>query len=592
MKEGLMEVVHDTRSRRRIWFWGILGLVILLILCVWIHGRGIPRDIANNVGAALTAEGFRIGKTTAVDGRDVVLNGEIGENIDRVKLVEIVRSVPGVRTVTDKLTVVKTEPSSLVLKEVGDSVTLKGMLPTQEAVDKVVRTASVIYGADKVADEMSVHERARDPAWLNGLAAFLPEFQATEEAGIEASGSKVVLTGLVDSPEKRAVIGEKAQEAFPDEISVDNQIRVAASMESPHLRYQIANGMVTLSGELPNKEAVDEAVAAAQSLFGRDRVKSEITISDRVSEPPWLARLEPLVSGFGAVKTAGIEMRGDRIVLTGIVDSASKRAAIESEAREVVGDLPVENRIQVISSRLSSRLAYRMAQGGVTLQGELPGQEAVDKAVAAVRPRFARNKIINELTISDKVTNPTRLDGVTRSIREFTAIETAGIVANDEGVTLTGIVDTADRRLSIGSRVQSLVGDVPVFNRIVVVNVPKEGRQKTLTDLDFPPVHFRHATTQLTDFSKEVLNRVAALLLQFPEVNVEIGGHTDSSGNDLDNLRLSENRANAVVEYLVAKGIDPGRLVPRGYGETRPIADNRTKEGRMKNRRIEFKVIE
>jgi outer membrane protein OmpA-like peptidoglycan-associated protein len=67
---------------------------------------------------------------------------------------------------------------------------------------------------------------------------------------------------------------------------------------------------------------------------------------------------------------------------------------------------------------------------------------------------------------------------------------------------------------------------------------------------------------------------------------------TSTIGNDLDNLRLSENRANAVVEYLVAKGIDPGRLVPRGYGETRPIADNRTKEGRMKNRRIEFKVIE
>jgi outer membrane protein OmpA-like peptidoglycan-associated protein len=73
---------------------------------------------------------------------------------------------------------------------------------------------------------------------------------------------------------------------------------------------------------------------------------------------------------------------------------------------------------------------------------------------------------------------------------------------------------------------------------------------------------------------------------------VEIGGHTDNVGSDESNLQLSDSRAKSVVEYLVSKGIDASRLTYKGYGETQPIADNESDEGRAKNRRTEFRVIE
>jgi outer membrane protein OmpA-like peptidoglycan-associated protein len=66
----------------------------------------------------------------------------------------------------------------------------------------------------------------------------------------------------------------------------------------------------------------------------------------------------------------------------------------------------------------------------------------------------------------------------------------------------------------------------------------------------------------------------------------EIAGHTDSVGNSAANQRLSDARANAVIEYLRSKGIDGNRLTAVGYGDTRPIADNATAEGRARNRRI------
>ena len=73
---------------------------------------------------------------------------------------------------------------------------------------------------------------------------------------------------------------------------------------------------------------------------------------------------------------------------------------------------------------------------------------------------------------------------------------------------------------------------------------------------------------------------------------IEIGGHTDNVGNAKSNLKLSEDRANAVKEYLVAHGIDASRLVTKGYGSTKPIESNNTEAGRAENRRTEVTILE
>jgi outer membrane protein OmpA-like peptidoglycan-associated protein len=80
-------------------------------------------------------------------------------------------------------------------------------------------------------------------------------------------------------------------------------------------------------------------------------------------------------------------------------------------------------------------------------------------------------------------------------------------------------------------------------------------------------------------------------LQENPTLRVEIAGHTDSDGSELYNLRLSQARAQAVVDYLVSRGISPDRLVARGYGESRPVAPNDTPENKQKNRRTELKIL-
>jgi len=102
-------------------------------------------------------------------------------------------------------------------------------------------------------------------------------------------------------------------------------------------------------------------------------------------------------------------------------------------------------------------------------------------------------------------------------------------------------------------------------------------------------VNFETNKATLVESSKTLLNQVAASLKERPDVKVEVGGHADSRGSDAYNLKLSGARAEAVVQYLISQGVSPDQLSAKGYGETMPIGDNNTEEGRAKNRRVELK---
>lgn len=94
--------------------------------------------------------------------------------------------------------------------------------------------------------------------------------------------------------------------------------------------------------------------------------------------------------------------------------------------------------------------------------------------------------------------------------------------------------------------------------------------------------------------SHKILGEIGGVLAAHPELKVEIGGHTDSTGSEAYNLKLSEKRAQAVFDHLAKniEGVRAEQLFPKGFGESRPIASNDTAEGRAQNRRVEFRVLE
>jgi len=104
-------------------------------------------------------------------------------------------------------------------------------------------------------------------------------------------------------------------------------------------------------------------------------------------------------------------------------------------------------------------------------------------------------------------------------------------------------------------------------------------------------IFFDTGKATIKSTSEAVLDNAAAVLLRYPDLRVEVVGHTDNKGNHDKNVELSRKRADAVRDYMVSKGVDAAHLEPRGAGPDEPMADNATKAGRAKNRRIEFKLL-
>jgi outer membrane protein OmpA-like peptidoglycan-associated protein len=97
---------------------------------------------------------------------------------------------------------------------------------------------------------------------------------------------------------------------------------------------------------------------------------------------------------------------------------------------------------------------------------------------------------------------------------------------------------------------------------------------------------------QLTLSGREMLDKISAFLNKYPEVKMEISVHTDNRGYPSTNLSTSQLRAKTLMDYLISKGIDKGRLIAWGYGGSKPIALNIDEKGRKKNRRVEFNILQ
>jgi len=105
-------------------------------------------------------------------------------------------------------------------------------------------------------------------------------------------------------------------------------------------------------------------------------------------------------------------------------------------------------------------------------------------------------------------------------------------------------------------------------------------------------VEFETDSAVLLPTSKPVLDEVVTVMKEHPDIeHVRVAGHTDSTASPDHNMKLSEERAASVKQYLVEHGIAADRLASKGYGETRPIADNKTDAGRAENRRVEIHIL-
>ncbi len=225
----------------------------------------------------------------------------------------------------------------------------------------------------------------------------------------------------------------------------------------------------------------------------------------------------------------------------------------------------------------------RADRQSAVVSGTLPDEEIVAEIEQAMRRLFGRNGIDNQLRVGIVDSSPW-VSGLPQAVMAAADTEAFELDVTVDGATVSGIVRDqaaadqlmADLTLALG------------FEPLGFIDTRDIGGQ--LTALLRGVATFETGSAELSEEGIAVLDEAAALLLSGPDVLIRVVGHTDSVGGRQSNQILSEERAQAVVDYLVSQGVDASQLIASGFGETKPIADNTTEEGRAQNRRIEFVV--
>ncbi|MBA4849282.1 OmpA family protein [Emticicia sp. BO119] len=179
------------------------------------------------------------------------------------------------------------------------------------------------------------------------------------------------------------------------------------------------------------------------------------------------------------------------------------------------------------------------------------------------------------------------LAGVAIGIALFASCNSARKTSQDTASGRKKDPEAANAALKIGIMLDRLATDL-VSATTGKADILRTGEGINITFQ--PDFYFESSSEQLTPDAKSLLNEVSGVLNRYPYTEVFIEGHADSSGNQLKNKKLSENRAKSVALYMKAQGVVAERLAIAGYGATRPLASNETPEGRRKNRRVLVKI--
>jgi outer membrane protein OmpA-like peptidoglycan-associated protein len=260
------------------------------------------------------------------------------------------------------------------------------------------------------------------------------------------------------------------------------------------------------------------------------------------------------------------------------------------------------------SGTLDPQLTLTTRDGKVTYSGLVRDDATRSSIVSALSAAFGEANISGDLRVDGNVK---RAAWLPRLGELFATLKTSGadLSLNGDDVKVGGWLSAADRQ-AIDDKLRSIFGAGATIGSLVdpAIEAARAANDRALTALgaigttgvttdalvqamNLAIVNFATGSAEIAPESMEVLRQSAEALKRAPAGwKVEIGGHTDNTGDPALNLALSQTRAEAVKSALVAAGVPAGSLTTQGYGETRPRASNDTEFGRFQNRRIEYSV--
>lgn len=600
--------------------WGPLLFGILLLGAVgWFaikqYTPQIQEDLLRRSGDALDTAGYGDQAKVSIDGRNIVLEGNVATEADSENAVAAVAGTFGVRAVDNRLTVgevtsvepeVRNTPSLSVSKD-GDAVVLSGTVSDQKFADAIKSSAIEQFGEGNVSGDVSVDETATNPGWMSAVSQVLPDLATIENGALSVDTDTLSLTGNAADEATKKAIGDKAASLLNGQLIVDNQIVAPEPAPEPEPAPAPAPVLpafasvtetadqITLSGFLTQQNA--DAIASAYEEQGKP-VINNITIDERADSPAWVNTFGQSDAALENVKDGRLTIaRSGNVTVRGKVESDDLKASAGQQLAALFGpEHKIINALIVepppVVPTMTPFVAVTDNGDSLTLSGLLP-ENAAKTLLQSYRS--GGSTVVDNIATDPRVMSPDWTENMGQALDSMTDIADAKLnIASSGELTARGLAQSEDAKQAAGTKLSALFGDsVSLRNEITVetpkiVEAPKPALSDVLARIDIAGIRFRSNSVELNGESIAILDQVANVLNDYESASIEIAGHTDSTGSPEYNLDLSANRATAVMQYLGTRGIAADRMSAKGYGPARPIATNDTSTGRAQNRRIEF----
>ncbi len=400
--------------------------------------------------------------------------------------------------------------------------------------------------------------------------------QGFKRIDVHSNGRDIVLRGKVS--------GDSAESAAMAYALAVKGVRIVRSdlefipLRLPHvLVIRGLDKVLSIEGELSSAESAKQLIALIVAKIEHSGVKQRIEISPEVSDSPWISVLPAIMDEANQLEGLEIEIGAGRAIIGGLIrDKSGYRVVIQRLSQFLENEkIELVNRIGIVPTR-----SY--AETGAVLSAE---------DVTAKTPKTDKESPLVEKIKNPETTVIELIEGHTQEEEVF---------ANDEP---EADVMEVEETLSEIAQFKTSAQDpeqMPMVDNGVVVENPLETDQKLLNKdqcqlrlneiMSRYPVNFSPNRVDLPPENIITIKKIVQTYDLCPALMLTVEGHTDSSGKLEINLRLSQLRAERVVESLISAGFPKSRVKAIGFGASNPVADNRSEAGRRKNRRIELRT--
>ena len=531
--------------------WGLLPLLLLLIGALAIGLGPFQEKLSGAAGKRLKAAGHDWAKV-GMDGRDLLLEGEAPTKRAAAEAARIAAGVYGVRRVDDARvrvadTTAPAAPAIAGVAMIDGKPALHGVWPEGDAkvFSVTIDGRTYVMGRDAQLKNEGGGQWTLKPGY-----AFAPGRHDAHLVAVDAAGNVADVVAkdavVIAAPKPRPTVKPRPRPApAPDTTPPATPALGAVS---------VANGSPRLAGTWPEGDAkvFSVTIDGRTYVMGRDRqLRND-------GKGRW--RLNPgyaFAPGRHDAHLVAVDAAGnvaDKVVRGAVVIAAPKPKP-QPQPQPEPADTTPPPAPTVDPLKVEAGKPF-------TLTGTWAEKET-DRLTVIVR---GSRYVLGRGALTGDGPNRWKLP-----------IGGIGLAGRHEVMVIAA--DAAGNTSEDGSR-----GEITV---VVPVDCPKLLNEA----LEREKIRFASNRAAIRAASQPQLDKLAAIIKsKCPRTVLEIGGHTDSTGNSGYNQRLSEQRARAVRDELIKRGIAAGRLIAVGYGETHPVASNRTRKGRAANRRIEFTI--